>query len=199
MLCLAVQGVPRIVVSKCLEFEHCRYDGEIIASEAVRAMKPLVEFLPVCPEMQIGLGVPRDPIQIEFDGGRRRLVQPATGRDLTELMEDFCTRFLGSVGTVDGFILKSRSPSCGLKGVKIFSPDDKSGSSAPGSGFFAEAVRQRFPELPLEDEEGLLDLAGREHFLKRVFTAVLFRTSRRWTPMDLMFLAENGIQDATAF
>ena len=174
-----MQDVPRIVVSKCLEFEHCRYDGEIIANETIRALKPFVEFLPVCPEMEIGLGVPRDPIRIEFDGVRRRLVQPATGRDQTEPMERFCTRFLDSVGTVDGFILKSRSPSCGLRGVKVFGPDGKSGSFAPGRGFFADAVRRRFPRLPLEDEGRLLDFRRREHFLKRVFTMARLRNGSR--------------------
>ncbi|MEO0107852.1 MAG: DUF523 domain-containing protein, partial [candidate division WOR-3 bacterium] len=106
---------PRIVVSKCLEFEHCRYNAEIITSEIVRALKPFTEFIPVCPEVEVGLGVPRDPIRVVSDHGDLRLIQPSTGRDITTEMQGFSERFLSSVGSVDGFVLKTRSPSCGLK------------------------------------------------------------------------------------
>lgn len=70
--------IPGIVVSKCLGFAHCRYNGLIIASEFVDNLKPFVEFIPVCPEMEIGLGVPRDPVRIVAANQQMRLVQPAT-------------------------------------------------------------------------------------------------------------------------
>ena len=131
---------PRVVVSKCLEFEHCRYNGQIISSPAVRFMTPHVEFLAVCPEVEIGLGVPREPIRVVERDGERRLVQPATGRDVTGEMRDFAGRFLDGLGEVDGFVLKSRSPSCGIKDVKIFAGPEKGSAVGRGAGFFGEAV-----------------------------------------------------------
>lgn len=161
----------RVVVSKCLEFDHCRYDGAMIASDAVRAMQTHVEFVPVCPEMEIGLGVPREPIRVVLDQGQTRLFQPATGLDLTDKMQAFAARFLDSVGVADGFILKTRSPSCGIKEVKVYSTH----AAAVGRGFFAAAVLERFPTTAVEDEGRLLNFTLREHFLMRVFTSARFR------------------------
>ena len=104
---------PVVIISKCLGFEHCRWNGEIINDEFTGRLAPYVDFRPTCPEKEIGLGVPRDPIHIESSRGDLSLVQPATGRDVTREMLSYCEAFLGSVDTVDGFILKARSPSCG--------------------------------------------------------------------------------------
>ena len=79
---------PKLVVSKCIEFEHCRYDGSMIPSDFVKALKLHADFIPVCAEMEIGLGVPRDPIRIVWDRGELRLVQPTTGLDVTENMRN---------------------------------------------------------------------------------------------------------------
>jgi uncharacterized protein YbgA (DUF1722 family)/uncharacterized protein YbbK (DUF523 family) len=86
----------------------------------VEKLKPFVNFVPVCPEVETGLGVPRNPIRIVLAKGKRRLVQPATGLDLTEKMEKFADSFLSSLGEVDGFILKRGSPSSGFKNVKVY-------------------------------------------------------------------------------
>ena len=80
---------PRIVVSKCIEFDHCRYDGSMIPSDFVKALKPYVDYIPVCPEMEIGLGAPRETIRMVAAGDSIRLMQPATGLDLTEKMNHF--------------------------------------------------------------------------------------------------------------
>ncbi len=166
---------PRIVVSKCIEFETCRWNGLGISSDVVRKLKDHVEFLPVCPEVEIGLGVPRDPIRIVARGDDHRLVQPASGRDVTDEMTGFANRFLDALPEVDGFILKSRSPSCGLKEVKLHSSADKPGGVGKGSGFFGRAVLERFPGLPIEDEGRLNNFRIREHFLTGVFTLAAFR------------------------
>ena len=81
--------VPRIVVSKCIEFDHCRYNGQMISSNLIKELKPFIDFLPTCPEVEIGLGVPRDSIRIVLKDDKKMLVQPATGKDVTEDMEEF--------------------------------------------------------------------------------------------------------------
>ena len=169
---------PRIFVSKCIEFEHCRWNGLVISSEFVRKLDAFVEFIQVCPEVEIGLGIPRDPIRVVRSETGHRLVQPSTGRDVTDGMVSFSRRFLDALPPVDGFILKSRSPSCGLKEVKIYAAADKPGGVGKGSGFFGFAVLERFPMLPIEDEGRLTNFRIREHFLTRIFTLARLRSIR---------------------
>jgi uncharacterized protein YbgA (DUF1722 family)/uncharacterized protein YbbK (DUF523 family) len=167
---------PKVAVSRCLGFDHCRYNGGIINSPIVSNLIEYVDFLPVCPEVEIGLGVPRDPVRIILKNGKQSLVQPASGRDLTEVMEAFCTDFLGSTGEIDGFILKYRSPSCGIKDVKVY-PNTALKSAAIGktSGYFGEAVLKKFPYLPIEDEGRLRNKRIKEHFMTRLFMIAAFR------------------------
>jgi uncharacterized protein YbgA (DUF1722 family)/uncharacterized protein YbbK (DUF523 family) len=166
---------PIIIVSKCLGFEHCRYNGEIINDEFAGRMADHVDYRPVCPEVEIGLGVPRDPIHIVSKRGALSLVQPATGRDVTGLMLDFCRDFLGSLGEVDGFLLKFRSPSCGTNDVKIYASNASSGAMGKGSGFFGNAVLESFPDLAVETEGRLKNFRLREHYLTRIFTMARWR------------------------
>jgi uncharacterized protein YbgA (DUF1722 family)/uncharacterized protein YbbK (DUF523 family) len=166
---------PRIVSSKCLEFEACRYNGAMIPDPFVRKLIPLADFSPVCAEMEIGLGVPRDPIRIVKVKEELELLQPSTGLDCTAKMLAFCRGFLDALDEVDGFILKYRSPSCGIKDVKIHSPKDKAPALGKGPGFFGGAVLDRFPLLPVEDEGRLNNFRIREHFLTRLFTLADFR------------------------
>ncbi|HWR25518.1 MAG TPA: DUF523 and DUF1722 domain-containing protein, partial [Methanosarcina sp.] len=162
-------------VSKCLEFDHCRYNGEMVSSPIVAKLKEYVDFLPVCAEVEIGLGIPRSPIRIVLDKKERRLIQPASGRDVTEDMEAFCTDFLDSLEDIDGFILKFRSPSCGFKDVKVYSSAGNSGIVEKTSGFFGGAVLKKFSSLPVEDEGRLRNSLIKEHFLTKLFTLAAFR------------------------
>lgn len=164
---------PRIGLSRCIEIDHCRYDGEMIRSELVRRLMEHADVVPVCPEMEIGLGVPRDPIIIVLDGGRR-LVQPSTGRDLTEAMGSFTASFFERLGEVDGFVLKSRSPSCGVHDARICS-ELQDGSLVHGSGMFGREVVRRLGGIPVEDEARLRNTGQAEHFLTRAFTLRAFR------------------------
>jgi len=166
---------PNIVISKCIEFENCRYNSQIIRSEFVNSLKPYVNFIPTCPEVEIGLGVPRNPIRIVIENENRRLIQPSTGKDVTDEMSKFCSDFLSTLESVDGFILKSKSPSCGLKDVKIYPTREKSAPIERGKGFFGEAVVEKFENLAYEDETRLNNSIIREHFLKRVFVFASFR------------------------
>jgi uncharacterized protein YbbK (DUF523 family) len=169
-------GRPCIVVSQCLELAPVRYDGELIASPIIRRLAHHVDLVPVCPEVGIHLGVPRDPILLVRAGGHVRLRQPSTGRDLTEPMDDFAEDFLDRLGSADGFILKSRSPSCGIGDVKLLAGvEDDAVVLGMTSGRFAAAVLARFPEAATEDEVGLADLRRRHHWLTRVFTRATLR------------------------
>lgn len=169
---------PAVVVSQCLGFAAVRYNGAMLQDEFVRALQQHVEFKQVCPEIAIGLGVPRDPIRIVTAKNGKRLVQPATGRDITDLMRNFSASFLESVGEVDGFILKSRSPSCGIKDVKSFTAAENAMPMEKTTGVFAEAVLERFPEAAVEDEGRLTNLRLRHHFLVKLFASTQLRADR---------------------
>ncbi len=166
---------PRLVVSRCLGFDHCRYDGSIIPDPVVDSLRKWVEFIPVCPEVELGLGAPRPPVRLVRVGGEVRLLQPATGRDLTEAMRAFARSFLDGLPPVDGFILKNRSPSCGIKDAKVYAAPEKAPSVGARPGMFGEAVLARFPDLPIEDEGRLTNRAIREHFFTVVFALARLR------------------------
>ncbi len=166
---------PIVVISKCLGFDSCRYNGQTIPVDYVEKLKPFVEFIPVCPEVEIGLGVPRDPIRIVAKDGSLQLMQPATGRDCTEEMNHFTTDFLKKLSEVDGFILKGRSPSCGIKDVKIYQSLEKGPSIGTTRGFFGEAVFSIFPSYPIEDEGRLTNFKIRDHFYTSLFLLAQFR------------------------
>lgn len=166
---------PHLVSSKCIEFEPCRYNGLIIRSSLVEKLKKFVDFTPVCPEVGIGMGIPRDPIHLEKDPERIELIQPSTGYNFTDKMLEFADSFLKSVEGVDGFILKNKSPSCGVKAVKVYPKGEISRPWPDGIGLFAAAVFRCFPSTPVEDEGRLRNYHLRENFLTRIYTLADFR------------------------
>jgi hypothetical protein len=119
--------------------------------------------------------VPRNSIRIVSTNGEIRLVQPATGLDVTEQMSSFTARFLNSVSSIDGFILKFRSPSCGMKDVKVYSSPANSNVISRSAGFFGGAVAKTFPFLAIEDEGRLRNFNIREHFLTKLYALASFR------------------------
>ncbi|MBN1837282.1 MAG: DUF1722 domain-containing protein [Spirochaetales bacterium] len=169
---------PVIVVSACLGFRSCRYNGQSLPHPLVERLRKFVEFRPVCPEVEIGLGVPRDPIRIVEQGGAKLLVQPATGREVSTEMKTFTDGFLSALGPIDGFILKNRSPSCGIGDVKIYQGTDPGASSTRGPGLFGEEILARFPGYPIEDEGRLNNFTLREHFLAQLYALTEFRRVR---------------------
>jgi uncharacterized protein YbbK (DUF523 family) len=158
---------PVVVISRCIDFDSCRYNGQVIRASLREKLEPFVELRPICPELEIGLGVPRDPVRLVDGGDRLEMVQPATGRNLTDVMEAFSKRFLDGLGEVDGFLLKSRSPSCAVR--------DYEGRP----GLFAARVLERFPDAVIEDEARLADESARERFLTRLHDARRRRLARR--------------------
>lgn len=168
---------PKILLSKCLELKACRYNGQVIPSDFVRQLQDFVEFIAVCPEEDIGLGTPRDPVRLvmknktDYD-----LVQPASERTLTQSMNNYADKLFDTNAQIDGAILKSRSPSCGIGGVKIYAKNSDKGASNKGKGIFAKKVFEHMPDVPVEDEGRLNNFNIRELFLIRIFTIATFRS-----------------------
>ena len=170
---------PVVVVSACLGFRSCRYNGQSLPHPFVERLRKFVEFRPVCPEVEIGLGVPRDPIRVVEKEGTRLLLQPATGREVSAEMRAFSGGFLDALEGIDGFLLKNRSPSCGIGDVKIYQGLDPGAFSTRGPGLFGEEILARFPGYPVEDEGRLNNFTLREHFLTQLYALTEFRVARQ--------------------
>jgi len=183
---------PRIVLSKCVNYEACRYNGLMVNSPIVEKLKEYVEFITVCPEVEIGLPIPRESIRLMKQGDEIRLVKSMSGEDFTEKMLSFSKDFVGKLEDIDGFILKSRSPSCGMKDVKLYSGIGKIPAiSTKSVGLFAQEVINSYGHLGIEDEGRLTNLQLREHFLTKIYTLAEFRHLSR-TMKDLVdFHASN--------
>ncbi len=177
---------PVVVISRCIDFDACRYNGQVVRASLREELEPHIDLRPICPELEIGLGVPRDPVRLVRSPEGPRMVQPATGRDLTRAMEGFSRRYLGDVGDVDGFILKSRSPSCAFRNAKQFHSEDEGAGHDSGPGLFTARVLERFPYAAVEDEGRLNDLRLRHHFLTKLWALAGFREVAREGPAALV-------------
>ena len=168
----------RLGVSACLMGEKVRYDGQHKHDSYITGtLSRWFEFVPVCPEFELGLGVPREAMRLEGDPENPRLMTNKTRRDLTEPMLAWCARRVKELEAENlyGFIFKSKSPSSGMERVKVYS--EKGMPSNNGRGLFAGAFMDHFPNLPVEEEGRLHDPALRENFIERVFTL------KRWREM----------------
>jgi len=160
---------PEIVVSACLNLEPVRYNGKYVKDDFVLKLKKYSQFIPVCPEVEIGLGVPRDKIIVYKKEKNFYLYQPSQKIELTDKMIEFSEKFLNSLANIDGFLLKSKSPSCGLSGTVIYKDPDRKIYHSRGRGIFALKVVEKFPLLPAEDEKRLKNKEIKDHFLTRIF------------------------------
>ena len=177
---------PYLISSKCIGFEPCRYNGLMINSSIVDKLREYAEFIPVCPEVGIGLGVPRDPVRVVDTGNGFELFQPATGKKFSQKMKLFSNSFLNSVKTVDGFILKNKSPSCGVKAINVYTSFENSRPRRDGVGLFAENVIKKFSNIPIEDEGRLKNLFIRENFLTKIFVLADFRKVKSGNFQDIL-------------
>ena len=178
---------PILGISKCLEFEMCRYDGSRINNNFVRNLKKFVDFVPVCPEESIGLGTPRKPIRLVKINGKKSLYQPSSEKDLTEQMTNFIQKFVTSVNTLDGFIFKRDSPSCGITDVRLYHKLGTDSGYQKTSGMFSEGVSSHFVNLVKEDEKRLDNISIREHFLTRIFVLSSLRESLSQNSIEKLF------------
>lgn len=166
---------PRIVVSRCLGFAPCRYNNQEIKDAFVARLAQHAELITLCPEEDIGLGTPRDPVRLVEIDRKVHMIQPASGNDVTETMQAYITATLGALDDIDAFLLKSRSPSCGPFQVKIYASHQKGSSAIKGVGMLPFRVRQRFPFAAIEDEGRLSNFHIREAFLMRIFALARLR------------------------
>ncbi len=178
----------RIGISSCLLGQRVRYDGGHKRDPmATVLLAPFVTFVPVCPEVELGLGTPREPIRLVRRDGRVRLVATRSGRDHTQAMRRFAGARLRELERLDlsGYLLKKGSPSCGMERVLVWG---EGGRANTGRGLFALALLERMPLLPVEEEGRLHDDALRENFLERVFAYRRLREllSSRWRMDDLI-------------
>ncbi|MHC5021397.1 MAG: YbgA family protein [Planctomycetota bacterium] len=190
---MSQSGVPRLRVgaSTCLLGEDVRYDGTNKRSRWLTDVLGVhADWVPVCPEVEFGLGIPRPTIRLEDAGkGRARLVQPKTGRDLTAAMDRWSVKRARALDSedLDGYVLKARSPSCGMWRVKVYGEPGKSPRN-DGRGVFAAALAERFPLLPIEEEGRLNDPKLRETFIEQLFAYRRLKElfSGRWTVGQLV-------------
>ena len=167
---------PKIMISKCLEFEACRYDGQMINNQYIQSLKEFIDFIPICPEVEIGMGTPRDPIRIVDKKNVMSLYQESTGKDYAKKMNDFSNQFLKITNNIDGFLLKANSPSCAISTSKIYPNKETKIPIGKGSGLFTSQIIKIFPDHPKEEEKRFNNIFLREHFLTSIFTIADYKS-----------------------
>jgi uncharacterized protein YbgA (DUF1722 family)/uncharacterized protein YbbK (DUF523 family) len=166
----------KIGISRCLTGDRVRYDGSHKRDHfLVDTLGLYVSYVPVCPEVECGLPVPRESMRLVGDPGKPRLITLKTKKDFTEQMKTWCNYRLDDLEKEDlcGFIFKKNSPSSGLFRVRVYSDEGMPGRV--GTGLFANAFTQRFPLIPVEEEGRLNDPTLREIFIEQIFTMMRWR------------------------
>jgi uncharacterized protein YbgA (DUF1722 family)/uncharacterized protein YbbK (DUF523 family) len=191
----------RIGVSSCLLGQEVRYNGgHKRDSFLTDVFARYADWVPVCPEVEIGLGTPRPAMRLVRIGRGEtadvRLVTPETGADHTEAMRTWAERRVDELAAadLDGYVLKKDSPSCGMERVKLY-PSSAEEGGAPNKearGIFADVLLRRLPHLPVEEEGRLNDPPLRENFITRVFLHERWRRheAEGWTRAALLRLHE---------
>jgi uncharacterized protein YbgA (DUF1722 family)/uncharacterized protein YbbK (DUF523 family) len=180
---------PQVGVSSCLLGEQVRFNGghkrfRFLTDE----LDPYVDWVPSCPEIEIGLGAPREAIRLTADG---RLVNRSGTADHTAAMAA-----LPLPAGLDGYVFKAKSPSCGIRAIPRYRQDGRPADHG-GRGLYAGRLMDRYPLLAVEDEGRLSDPGLREEFAERVFAAARLRAllAAPWQPRDLVaFHARHKLQ-----
>ncbi len=172
---------PNVFISACIEYDHCRYDGTMIGSEHISKLKPYINELRVCPEMAIGFKAPRESLRlIQRKNEDLKFVQTSSGNDYTKEMVDFSDKYLSSLVDMDGFIMKAKSPSCGVTDVKVYHDIGKAHTKlSKQSGVFGGKVLELYPATPIESERRLSNFSIRENFYISIFTLAGFRELKK--------------------
>ena len=162
---------PKIVVSECLYGTKCRYDGQGYNDKVIQSLKDYVDIQTVCLELAIGLSIPREPIRIEMnkENEEYRLIDYNSKNDYTNQMTEFSEEFINGLDGIDGFILKSRSPTCGLKDAKVYYRGNKCSIRSNENGFFSQKIIDKYDYLPIENEGRLKNYNIRDNFFTRIF------------------------------
>jgi uncharacterized protein YbgA (DUF1722 family)/uncharacterized protein YbbK (DUF523 family) len=169
-------GKIPIGISTCLLGENVRYNGGHALDRFLRdTLGTYVEYVPVCPEVECGFGIPRETFRLMGDPKQPSLVISLTGVDHTDRMEAWARKRVDELQNDDlcGFIFKSDSPSSGMERVKVY--DDKGVPRKIGVGVFARVFMEHFPLTPVEEDGRLHDPLLRENFIERIFTYRRYR------------------------
>ncbi len=164
------ETVIPVGVSACLIGERVRWNGGHQLNHFIKdILGRFFQFVPVCPEWESGLGVPREPLRLVGDPADPRLMTHRSRQDITDMMTAWAEKRVGELGAQDlcGFIFKGKSPSSGLYKVKVY--NDKGYPVNQGTGLFARAFVNAFPLVPVEEDGRLCDDAIRENFIERIF------------------------------
>lgn len=157
-------------ISSCLLGNNVRYDGGHRREPHLPdVFGRVIEWIPICPEVECGMSVPREPMRLVDDGKGSRLVTIDSGRDLTGMLSSWLHGRLAQrdIRNAAGFVFKARSPSCAVSDAAIC--DSSGRETGKGAGLFARAVGREFPGVPLADEERLRDAVVRDAFMEQVF------------------------------
>lgn len=179
---------PRIGISSCLLGDEVRFDGGHKRDTFLtQVLDPYVEWVRVCPEVEVGMGVPRETLRLVRVNGDTRMITTRTGVDHTDGMRAWAEKRTKDLAGMHlrGYVLKKDSPSCGMERVKVYGD---SGAARVGVGTYAEVLKRRFPSLPIEEEGRLTDPILRENFIERVFAYDRLRAlfDSRWTQASLV-------------
>jgi uncharacterized protein YbbK (DUF523 family) len=158
----------RIGISRCLLGDNVRHDGGHKRDGfLLETLGPRVEWIPVCPEMELGLGTPREAMRLVGDPRTPRLLTIITGIDHTDAMNHFARQRVRELDalSLSGYVFKARSPSCGIRSVPRFTPQGV--ETQDGIGLFARAFMEHFPLIPVEEEGRLHDSQTAKDFLER--------------------------------
>jgi uncharacterized protein YbgA (DUF1722 family)/uncharacterized protein YbbK (DUF523 family) len=177
-------------ISACLLGQRVRWDGGHKSDRfLIGTLGPYVQWLSVCPEVEVGLPVPRDTLRLVRRGDEVRMIMPRRGTDHTEEMRAFAERTVRALADRDlcGFVLKKDSPTCGVARVRVY-PEKGGSATRNGRGLFAEELIRRMPNLPVEEEGRLCDQGLRENFVERLFAYRRLKSlfAARWRVADLV-------------
>ena len=174
----------KIGISSCLLGNPVRYDRGHKLDRFVRGtLGQYVDYAPVCPEAECGMGIPRESMRLEGKSDAPRLVTHRTREDKTDIMIQWAKKRVAELEEENlcGFIFKSDSPSSGMERVKVY--DEKGMPAKTGVGMFARVFMEHFPLLPVEEEGRLHDTGLRENFIERIFTLQRWREIRKAKPV----------------
>jgi uncharacterized protein YbgA (DUF1722 family)/uncharacterized protein YbbK (DUF523 family) len=166
----------KIGISTCLLGERVRFDGGHKHDKYITtSLGQFFEWIAICPEVELGLGTPRPTLRFEMVGQQPRLMQPQTSLDITDAMAKYAEKKVTKLQKQEiyGYILKSRSPSCGLERIKVY----RGHAIRPftnGVGLYAQHLIKALPNLPIEDDGRLSDPVLRENWISRVFAYYAF-------------------------
>ena len=161
---------PRIGISSCLLGNKVRHDGgHKLEPFITQTLGRHVEWVPVCPELEVGMGVPRETVRLVGSPANPKMIADKSGKDWTREMQIYAVKRVRRLEEMNlsGYILKKNSPSCGMERVRIYGP--KGIPYRQGRGLFAQALMTKLPLLPVEEEGRLYDPGLRENFIERVF------------------------------